>query len=75
MKISQQSLKWERKCMKQENIPSDPPFEQIVPQYRGKTSGWEAVLYVFTIVLQNKTNTLSGYQFENFVSSYPKEKL
>jgi hypothetical protein len=28
---------------------------------------------MFTIVITKQNNTLSGYQFENFVSSYPKK--
>jgi outer membrane protein assembly factor BamD len=55
--------------MKQENIQSDPC---LLPQYRGKPQA-EKLFYMFTIVITKQNNTLSGYQFENFVSSYPKK--
>jgi outer membrane protein assembly factor BamD len=51
-------------------------FEQIAPQYRGKPQA-EKLFYMFSqSYYKTKQYTLSGYQFENFVSSYPKsEKL
>ena len=51
-------------------------FEQIAPAYRGKPQA-EKLFYMFAQSYY-KTNqyTLSGYQFESFVSGYPKsEKL
>jgi outer membrane protein assembly factor BamD len=58
--------------MKQENIPSVRLFEQIAPQYRGKPQA-EKLFYMFSQSITKQNNTLSGYQFENFVSSYPKK--
>ncbi|MBG6062100.1 outer membrane protein assembly factor BamD [Flavobacterium sp. CG_9.1] len=51
-------------------------FEQIAPAYRGKPQA-EKLFYMFSqSYYKTKQYTLSGYQFESFVSSYPKsEKL
>ncbi|TDE07116.1 outer membrane protein assembly factor BamD [Flavobacterium sandaracinum] len=51
-------------------------FEQIAPAYRGKPQA-EKLFYMFSqSYFKTKQYTLSGYQFESFVSSYPKsEKL
>jgi outer membrane protein assembly factor BamD len=51
-------------------------FEQIAPAYRGKPQA-EKLFYMFSqSYYKTRQYTLSGYQFESFVSSYPKsEKL
>ncbi|SHG18586.1 Beta-barrel assembly machine subunit BamD [Flavobacterium segetis] len=51
-------------------------FEQIAPAYRGKPQA-EKLFYMFAqSYYKTKQYTLSGYQFESFVSGYPKsEKL
>lgn len=51
-------------------------FEQIAPAYRGKPQA-EKLFYMFAqSYYKTKQFNLSGYQFESFVSSYPKsEKL
>ncbi|MCL6461728.1 Beta-barrel assembly machine subunit BamD [Flavobacterium micromati] len=51
-------------------------FEQIAPAYRGKPQA-EKLFYMFAqSYYKTKQFTLSGYQFESFVSGYPKsEKL
>lgn len=51
-------------------------FEQIAPAYRGKPQA-EKLFYMFSqSYYKTKQFTLSGYQFESFVSGYPKsEKL
>jgi outer membrane protein assembly factor BamD len=41
------------------------------PQYRGKPQA-EKLFYMFSQSYYKTKHTLSGYQFENFVSSYPK---
>lgn len=51
-------------------------FEQIAPAYRGKPQA-EKLFYMFSqSYFKTKQYYLAGYQFESFVSSYPKsEKL
>jgi outer membrane protein assembly factor BamD len=51
-------------------------FEQIAPAYRGKPQA-EKLFYMFAqSYFKTKQYTLAGYQFESFVSGYPKsEKL
>lgn len=51
-------------------------FEQIAPAYRGKPQA-EKMFYMYAqSYYQTEQYYLSGYQFESFVSSYPKsEKL
>ena len=51
-------------------------FEQIAPAYRGKPQA-EKLFYMFSqSYYKTKQYTLAGYQFESFVSGYPKsEKL
>ncbi len=51
-------------------------FEQIAPAYRGKPQA-EKLFYMFAqSYYKTKQYVLSGYQFESFVSGYPKsEKL
>lgn len=47
-------------------------FEQIAPAYRGKPQA-EKLFYMFSqSYYKTKQFYLSGYQFESFVSSYPK---
>ncbi len=47
-------------------------FEQIAPAYRGKPQA-EKMFYMFAqSYYKTKQYYLSGYQFESFVSSYPK---
>jgi outer membrane protein assembly factor BamD len=49
-------------------------FEQIAPQYRGKPQA-EKLFYMFSqSYYKTKQYTLSGYQFESFVSGYPKSE-
>lgn len=49
-------------------------FEQIAPQYRGKPQA-EKLFYMFSqSYYKSKQYTLSGYQFESFVSGYPKSE-
>jgi outer membrane protein assembly factor BamD len=49
-------------------------FEQIAPQYRGKPQA-EKLFYMFSqSYYKTRQYTLSGYQFESFVSSYPKSE-
>ena len=49
-------------------------FEQIAPSYKGKPQA-EKMFYMYSQALY-KTNQfyLAGYQFESFVSSYPKSE-
>ncbi|MCF6141987.1 outer membrane protein assembly factor BamD [Flavobacterium sp. K77] len=51
-------------------------FEQIAPSYRGKPQA-EKLFYMFSqSYFKTKQYYLAGYQFESFVSGYPKsEKL
>ena len=51
-------------------------FEQIAPAYRGKPQA-EKLFYMFSqSYYKTKQYTLAGYQFESFVSGYPRsEKL
>jgi outer membrane protein assembly factor BamD len=51
-------------------------FEQIAPSYRGKPQA-EKLFYMFSqCYYKTQQFYLAGFQFENFVSSYPKsEKL
>lgn len=51
-------------------------FEQIAPSYRGKPQA-EKLFFMFSqSYFRTKQYYLAGYQFENFVSGYPKsEKL
>lgn len=49
-------------------------FEQIAPAYRGKPSS-EKLFYMFAqSYYKTKQYYLSGYQFESFVSMYPKSE-
>ena len=49
-------------------------FEQIAPAYRGKPQA-EKLFYMFAqSYYKTKQYTLSGYQFESFVSGYPKSE-
>ena len=49
-------------------------FEQIAPAYRGKPQA-EKLFYMFAqSYYRTKQYTLSGYQFESFVSGYPKSE-
>jgi outer membrane protein assembly factor BamD len=49
-------------------------FEQIAPQYRGKPQA-EKLFYLFSqSYYKTRQYTLAGYQFESFVSSYPKSE-
>ena len=49
-------------------------FEQIAPAYRGKPQS-EKLFYMFAqSYYKNKQYYLSGYQFESFVSMYPKSE-
>ena len=49
-------------------------FEQIAPQYRGKPQA-EKLFYMFAqSYYKTRQYTLSGYQFESFVSGYPKSE-
>lgn len=49
-------------------------FEQIAPQYRGKPQA-EKLFYMFSqSYYKTKQYTLAGYQFESFVSGYPKSE-
>lgn len=49
-------------------------FEQIAPAYRGKPAA-EDLFYMFAqSYYKTKQYYLSGYQFESFVSLYPKSK-
>jgi outer membrane protein assembly factor BamD len=49
-------------------------FEQIAPAYRGKPQA-EKLFYMFAqSYYKTKQYNLSGYQFESFVSSYPKSE-
>jgi outer membrane protein assembly factor BamD len=49
-------------------------FEQIAPVYRGKPQS-EKLFYMFAqSYYKNKQYYLSGYQFESFVSMYPKSE-
>lgn len=51
-------------------------FEQVAPTYRGKPDA-EKLYYMFAMAYYNTEQYyLAGYQFESFVSNYPKsEKL
>jgi outer membrane protein assembly factor BamD len=49
-------------------------FEQIAPSYRGKPQA-EKLFYMFSqSYFKTKQYYLAGYQFESFVSSYPKSE-
>ncbi len=49
-------------------------FEQIAPAYRGKPQA-EKLFYMFAqSYYKTKQYTLAGYQFESFVSGYPKSE-
>jgi outer membrane protein assembly factor BamD len=49
-------------------------FEQIAPSYRGKPQA-EKLFYMFAqSYYKTRQFTLSGYQFESFVSGYPKSE-
>ena len=49
-------------------------FEQIAPAYRGKPQA-ESMFYMFAqSYYKTEQYYLSGYQFESFVSSYPKSE-
>jgi outer membrane protein assembly factor BamD len=49
-------------------------YEQITPSYRGKPQA-ERIFYFYSKSFYNsKQYYLAGYQFENFVSSYPKSE-
>lgn len=49
-------------------------FEQIAPAYRGKPQA-EKLFYMFAqSYYQTKQYNLAGYQFESFVSSYPRSE-
>lgn len=49
-------------------------FEQIAPSYRGKPQA-EKLFYMFSqTYFKTKQYYLAGYQFESFVSSYPKSE-
>jgi outer membrane protein assembly factor BamD len=49
-------------------------FEQIAPAYRGKPQA-EKLFYMFSqSYFKTQQYYLSGYQFESFVSSYPKSE-
>lgn len=49
-------------------------FEQIAPAYRGKPQA-EKLFYMFAqSYYKTEQFTLSGYQFESFVSGYPKSE-
>lgn len=49
-------------------------FEQIAPAYRGKPQA-EKLFYMFAqSYFKTEQYTLSGYQFESFVSGYPKSE-
>lgn len=49
-------------------------FEQVAPVYKGKPSA-ERVFFLYSMSLYKVENFyLAGYQFENFVASYPKSE-
>jgi outer membrane protein assembly factor BamD len=49
-------------------------FEQLAPSYRGKPQG-EKLFYMYAQSLyKTKQYYLSGYQFDSFVSGYPKSE-
>lgn len=49
-------------------------FEQVAPVYKGKPSA-ERVFFLYSMSLYKTENFyLAGYQFENFVASYPKSE-
>ncbi|MGC4039315.1 MAG: outer membrane protein assembly factor BamD [Flavobacterium sp.] len=49
-------------------------FEQIAPSYKGKPSAEKMFFMYSQSLYRTKQYYLSGYQFENFVSSYPKSQ-
>ena len=49
-------------------------FEQLTPSYRGKPQG-EKLFYMYSQSLYNtKQYNLAGYQFDSFVSGYPRSE-
>lgn len=49
-------------------------YEQIAPGYKGKPNA-ERMFYFYSMSLyKSKQYYLAGYQFENFVASYPKSE-
>jgi hypothetical protein len=70
MKISQQSLKWERKCMKQENIPKRSAFWTI--NIEGKPQA-EKLFYMFSQSYYKTKQYIVWIPIWKFVSSYPKK--
>jgi len=46
-------------------------FEQIVPQYRGKSQAQRLMYFYADTYYQLGDSHLAGYQFERFVKSYP----
>ena len=49
-------------------------FEQLAPAYRGKPSG-EKLFYMYSMACyKTKQYILAGYQFDSFISGYPKSE-
>lgn len=49
-------------------------FEQIIPKYRGRPQAQRIIFFFAETYMQTKRYSLAGYQYENFVKSYPKSE-
>jgi len=49
-------------------------YEQIAPAYKGKPSAERMFFFYSNALYKSKQYYVAGYQFENFVASYPKSE-